>query len=185
MKHIFLAFALTGILCAVGCSSPARRIDSGGTETITSIDKINVADFNIAADELIQSMLDAGVFSEIQSKPVIMQVGRIKNSTTDMINMSRLTSRITSTLNRSKIARVLATDSASKELAEYNAAIKGTETPMPEIILTGEIIEDSVRAGRTKETTYMFILRLNINGVSAWEDQTEITKQGTRAAVGW
>lgn len=185
-KNFLLAISAAAIaLGSFGCATDARRIDAGGNETITSLDKINVADFDIAAGKMLESMLSSGVFDEFPKKPVIMMVGRIKNKTSDTLNISMLTSRITSRLNRSKIVRVAAQDAASRELALHNEMLGGKGAPLPQIVLTGEILEDTANAGRTKEITYTFILKLNFDGVSAWEDQIPITKQGTRAAVGW
>lgn len=160
--------------------TPAHRIEAGGRESITSLDKVNIADFDIAAQKLLKSMLYSGVFNEFPKKPVLMRVGRIKNNTSEVINMSVFTSRITSYLNRSKLVRVLAEDAYSRELAEFN----GVDN-LPQIVLVGEIAEDTATAGRTKERSYIFILRLNIDGAAAWEEMTTVSKQGTRAAVGW
>lgn len=170
------------VLFLGGCASgtPAHRIEAGGSEAITSLDKVNLADFDIAAQKLLNSMLRSGVFNEFPKKPVLMRVGRIKNDTSEVINMSMFTSRITTFLNRSKLVRVLADDAYSRELAEFN----GVDN-LPQIILVGEIAEDTTTAGRTKERSYTFILRLNIDGAAAWEEMTTVSKQGTRASVGW
>lgn len=184
-KSLLACAGALGIALALflgGCASgtPAHRIEAGGSEAITSLDKVNLADFDIAAQKLLNSMLRSGVFNEFPKKPVLMRVGRIKNNTSEVINMSMFTSRITTFLNRSKLVRVLADDAYSRELAEFN----GVDN-LPQIILVGEIAEDTTTAGRTKERSYTFILRLNIDGAAAWEEMTTVSKQGTRASVGW
>ena len=67
---------------------------------------------------------------------------------------------------------------------EFTSDQKTTRTP--DFSLSGKIIETSVRAGSTRQTTYSFQLSLtDKQGLAVWEGEKEITKQGTREAVGF
>jgi len=57
---------------------------------------------------------------------------------------------------------------------------------LPDFTLSGSIIENTASAGDTHQATYSFQLSLTDNqGLAVWEGEKEITKQGTRSAVGF
>lgn len=176
-------------LCAAllaGCETGnAKYTESGGPRSLISTDKINIADWNKAADALVDSLISSGAFENFNSKPVIIQVSRIVNRTSQRVDTDLLTKRITIALNNSKLAIAKTDDPLSKELAEYQnfAGGKGG-VPAASAALSGKIIEDREKVGGKTEVTYVFQLSLNAGGLAIWEDQRQITKQSEKTFLG-
>ncbi|GHC02432.1 hypothetical protein [Cerasicoccus arenae] len=186
-----------------GCESSGtpgrdgRYVDSQGTQTIISLDKINIQDWASAADQMVQSMLLSGVLDRAPSQPAVLGIGRITNKTTQLVDTDYLTKKIRVALNQS--GKVVTTttyglgNSAEDELARQTMEIKQFQEndtqsmPLPYFTLTGKLLEDRASAGRTNQVTYTFQLSLTQtnNGLAVWEDEKNITKQGERNAVGW
>ena len=63
----------------------------------------------------------------------------------------------------------------------------GAELPhRPDFTLSGKILETRASAGNVKQSTFSFQLSLTDNrGLALWEGEEEITKQGSRATVGF
>ena len=178
---------ISSFLCAAaailssGCGSNAEYVEAGGSRSLISTDKINIADWNKAADALVNSMLSSSAFEKLK-KPAILQVSRIINRTSQRIDTDLLTKRITITLNNSGQAIVKSTDKYSTELAEYNRFMGGKSTlPTADVTLSGKIIEDRESVGRDREVTYTFQMSLNVDGLQVWEDQKQIAKQETKS----
>ena len=57
MKKLTLSLIAAAALLA-GCAEEARHIDSTGTDVVVSLDKVDIQDFKIAADGLLQSLYD-------------------------------------------------------------------------------------------------------------------------------
>jgi hypothetical protein len=58
---------------------------------------------------------------------------------------------------------------------------------IPDYTLSGKILEVRAPAGSTRQTSYVFQLSLTEvkTGLSVWEEEKQITKQGKRNAVGF
>ncbi|WP_309384068.1 penicillin-binding protein activator LpoB [Cerasicoccus frondis] len=186
-----------------GCSSSgtpgrnARYVDSEGTQTIVSLDKINIQDWSNAADQMVQSMLLSGVLDRAPTQPAVLGIGRITNKTTQQVDTDYLTKKIRVALNQS--GKVVTTTTyglgnyAEDELARQTMEIQKFENndtstqPLPYFTLTGKLLEDRASAGKTNQVTYTFQLSLTQtnNGLAVWEDEKNITKQGEKNAVGW
>ncbi|WP_309399358.1 penicillin-binding protein activator LpoB [Cerasicoccus maritimus] len=186
-----------------GCASSgtpgrdARYVDSEGTQTIVSLDKINIQDWSNAADQMVQSMLLSGVLDRAPTQPAVLGIGRITNKTTQQVDTDYLTKKIRVALNQS--GKVVTTTTyglgnyAEDELARQTMEIQKFENndtstqPLPFFTLSGKLLEDRASAGKTNQVTYTFQLSLTQtnNGLAVWEDEKNITKQGQRNAVGW
>ncbi|MBP7143481.1 MAG: penicillin-binding protein activator LpoB, partial [Opitutaceae bacterium] len=82
-----------------------------------------------------------------------------------------------------------AEDPLAKEAAEMQAMLAGQKktTTLPYYTLSGKLIEDRARAGRTRQVTYTFQMSLTTvkDGLAVWEDEKQITKIGTKPSVGF
>ncbi len=183
------------LTASTGCRS-AGYVDPGGPRTIVTLDDINIQDWNEAADRMIDSLLISGVLDRAPEQPSVMAVSRIVNNTSIQVDTNMLTGKIRRDLNQS--GKVLTTTTiglggAEDPLAEdermYQEFLEDrpTEQRRPYFTLSGRIMEDQVRAGRTRQTTYIFQLAMTevSSGLAVWEDEVQITKQGTRSAIGW
>lgn len=201
VPRILLASAGFGLLLVTGCQTTgnqARYIESGGTESITTLNQINVQDWRKAANELVQSLLQSGVLERAPEQPAILAISRIINNTQQQVDTDSLIKKIRVDLNKSgKVVTTTtvglggrAEDPLAKSEAEYNAFMSGEEQealPKPHYSLSGKLLEDRVRAGKDRQVDYTFQLSLTEigTGLAVWEDEKMISKAGRKPSVGW
>lgn len=191
------AVVIPAALFLGGCETPAAYTDSKGTGTVVSLDQIDIQDWNRAADELVASLLASGVLERAPEQPAILAISRIVNNTMQQIDTDSLTKKIRVELNRSGKTITTTTlglggkaeDPLAKEAAEMQAMLGGQKktTTLPYYTLSGKLIEDRARAGRTRQVTYTFQMSLTTvkDGLAVWEDEKQITKIGTKPSVGF
>ena len=206
MKSIMIAkisiyAALAGALFGVtGCettNTSARYVDSGGPETIVSLNQINIQDWMNAADQMVNSLLDSGVLERSQQQPSILGISRIVNDTQQRVDIDALTKKIRVALNRTGKVQTTTTmglggkveDPLAQSAAQYAAYKSGerSEVLIPTYSLSGKLLEDRVAAGKDRQVTYTFQLSLTEikSGLAIWEDEVMISKAGRRPSVGW
>ncbi len=179
IKYILLA---TLSMLVFGCaSSDAVYVESGGSRSVVTTNKINIADWNNAAAALVNDMLSSGCLEKFK-QPVKMQVSRVINRTSQTIDTDMLTKQISIALNNSGKVQTMSDDPTSKELAEYEAFMANSKVPAPKITMTGKIIEDRDDNSSVKEVTYVFMLEINSGGNAIWQGQKQISKQSDK---GW
>jgi penicillin-binding protein activator len=193
------ALGLGLVLAAgAGCSdSHAKYVDPNGPNTVVTLDQIDIQDFNKAATDMVQSLLNSGVLDQAQRRPAEMWISRITNTTTQRVDTDLLIKNIRVALNQSGKVRTStanglggrAEDPLARDSQRAQEFYNGTNRQppnLPDYTLSGKIIETTARAGDTRQITYTFQLSLSDrSGTAAWEDQRQITKQGKRNAVGW
>lgn len=194
-----LATGAASLLISGCASAPVRHVDSDSSRTVLSVDKINMQDWNMAAEDVIKKMQDEFINSgKLESadgpgKPSVLAVSRIVNNTGLQIDMDMLLKRI-------RIALL----QTGKVVTDVTAGLGGPEDPLadsskrkaaftsgkklrgPDYTLSGKIIEDKARAGNIREVTYFFQLTLATpDGLAVWEGEKRITKEGKKPSVGW
>ncbi len=199
-KTILLFTGIAALTLLTGCASnKAGYIDSRGTETIVSLNQINIQDWNNAADQMTASLLSSGVLERAPRKPAVLAISRIVNNTQQRVDIASLTKKIRVGLSRT--GKVVTTttmgiggrveDQLAKDAADYAAFMNdkpaASATQMPDYSLSGKLLEDKVSAGRDRQTTYTFQLSLTAvaSGLAVWEDEVQITKAGRKSSVGW
>lgn len=197
MKTPLFVLSATCAVLFVGCGSPASYTEPTNTKTaVVSLNKINVQDWETAADQMIQSLLSSGVLEKAPAQPAVMAVDRIVNKTSDAnLDTEMLEKKIRIALNRS--GKVLTTTTYGRKAESQMAQDIQTKNDFlsgdrpadrsPDYTLTGKIIEDTARAGSTRQVTYIFQLSLTNTrqGLAVWEEEKTIQKTGSKAAVGW
>jgi len=199
-KIIMLSVIPLAALFLSGCASTgAHYINPQGTETIMSLNQINIQDWNNAADQLVSSLLESGTLERAPRQPAVLAISRIINNTQQRVDISSLTKKIRVSLNRTgKIVTTTtmglggrAEDPLAKSASEYAAFVNdepaSVTTHLPDYSLSGKLMEDRVRVGKDRQVTYSFQLSLTeiVTGFAVWEDETQITKAGRKATVGW
>lgn len=179
---ILSALLLTAFFCSCA-SEKARYVESGGARSVITVKKINMADWNAAAAELVNNMLASNAFAKINAPlPLKMKVSRVANRTSDMIDTDLLTTQITIALQNSGKVSVLSDDQYSQELTKRK--LNGAEI-LPDITMSGKIIELRDSDEDTNEVTYVFFLELNYNSTIVWQGQKQIAKQSDKGIFGW
>ncbi len=185
-----------GLFSLWGCGTPARPIETGGTESITSIDDVDMQDINKAASGMLESLLVQGTLSGGKNKPAQLVIGTIVNDTSSRFDVGEMTYRMREQLVNSGQAAVVTTygnnpeDATAQDAAKREAFLKGqTSVPGvdPDFSLTGKITQVKREAGNVRQATYTFRLTLtNLRtGLEAWTKVVDVTKQGTKNAIGF
>lgn len=198
-KLIVLTVPLAALLLGGCATNKAHYINPQGTETIVSLNQINIQDWNNAADQLVASLLESGTLERAPKQPAVLAISRIINNTQQHIDTSSLTKKIRVALNRTgKVVTTTtmglggrAEDPLAKDAAEYAAFMNdqpaSATTHLPDYSLSGKLLEDQVRVGRDRQVTYSFQMSLTqvTSGLAVWEDEVQISKAGRKPVVGW
>ncbi|MGF1485148.1 MAG: hypothetical protein ACFBZ8_12380 [Opitutales bacterium] len=201
--RILLASLFAGGLFALsGCTSSegARRIESGGTESITTVNQLDTKDAVDAAAKMSESLLNSGVLGT-QGRPSYIAISNYVNNTGIHLDRDLVVKQIRVSLNKAGVAQTITTigaagtaanseDTLATNRAQINDFLNegsGQTTVKPEYSLTYKALRQSARAGNVSENTFIFQMSLTeiATGLAVWEDQTMITKQGKKPSVGW
>ena len=205
MKIIALAPSLcaaAGILLLAGCATQTGYVDPSGSRVITSVGKINIQDFAIAADTMVNSLIDDQINlgklqSAVPSEPALMAISRIQNNTGQQFDTDLLIKKIRVALNRTGKIQTFTTigigdpehpeDPLARDQQKAQEFFGDKKHPrLPDYTLSGKIIEDRSRAGSIRQSAYIFQLSLSSSaGVAVWEEEKTIVKQGNRPSVGF
>ena len=179
-----------------GCATNAHYVETGGRENVVSVNQINIQDYIQAANAAVNDLLASGALDRVPNPPAVLAISRIVNNTGQQIDTDLLVKKIRVAVLNSGKAQTTTTlglggtaeDPMAKGLQqenEFKSDQKATRTP--DFTLSGKIIETTARAGSTRQSTYSFQLSLTDSktGLAIWEGEKEITKQGTRPAVGF
>jgi len=192
---ILVPIAAVGVALLAGCATDAHYVQTGGRENVVTVSGINIQDYIQAASASVTKLLAAGALDRVQNPPAVLAMSRIINNTGQQIDTDLLTKKIRVALLQSGKAVTTTTfglggqaeDPLAKGIQqeqEFTSDQKTTRTP--DFSLSGKIIETVARAGDTRQSTYSFQLSLtDKQGLAVWEDEEEITKQGSRASVGF
>jgi PBP1b-binding outer membrane lipoprotein LpoB len=132
---------------------------------------IDTQDFAVKAGEMIDSLLESSVLDKAPRKPAVLVVGRIVNETSRQFDTDLLAKKIRVALNKSGKAVTDVTGGAMND---------------PDFTLSGKIIDTYAREGDKRQHAYTFQLSLSDpQGLAAWEDEREITKQSAGSPVGF
>jgi uncharacterized protein (TIGR02722 family) len=179
-----------------GCATNAHYVETGGRESVVSVNQINIQDYIQAANAAVNDLLASGALDRVPNPPAVLAISRIVNNTGQQIDTDLLVKKIRVAVLNSGKAQTTTTlglggtaeDPMAKGLQqenEFKSDQKATRTP--DFTLSGKIIETTARAGSTRQSTYSFQLSLTDarTGLATWEGEKEITKQGTRSSVGF
>lgn len=180
----------------VACGSPGKYIETGGTDSIVSVGEVDIQDLQVAASGMLESLIAQGTLKSAPHQPAQLRIERVVNDTSSAFDVGELTYRMREQLVNSGQATVLTAYGADAESPEAQERLRqqaflegrtSVDTLEPDFFLTGKITQLKRSAGNTKQTTYTFRLTLtNANtGQEAWTKVVDVTKQGTRNAVGY
>jgi len=200
MKSILLPFSLIAAVSGLltGCATDAHYVQTGGRENIVNVGQVNIQDYMAAADTMIQSLLASGALDHVSTPPALIAISRVENRTGQQLETDLLTKKIRIALNKGGKAitrlnfgvgadgKPLMEDPAGKGLQdEANFRNDVKQERLPDFTLSGKIIETRAKSGNLRQSTYSFQLSLAKGSDAVWEDEKEITKQGSHSAVGF
>ena len=190
-------------LCAalIGCGE-TRVVDLNDKDEVQSMQhvmELEYRDWTNTAEKMTQSMIDSGALKS-QSKPVIA-MGNITNDTTQRFDTDILIKKIRTTLLKSGKAQIATNfadaDTTSDKVRgqrgndEYDQstiAQKGTLVA-PNMSLSGKMLQRNLKLDSgwfsSVDTRVEYYLQLTLTdlktGLSVWEDEQPIIKEGTHA----
>lgn len=198
-RNIFFSLAgAAALLTMTGCGSASVRIDTASSQGITTVHQIDFKDWQIAAEKGTSSMLESGVMKRADGRKTILMISDVKNSTRENVNTRILTDKIRQAVLRSGQAVVTtavgakgAEETAVRQVRElenddlFNQSTvqkRGTVIA-PDMSLSGEIVQQQRRSGRTEESYFFIHMVLTdlATGLAVWEDNVELAKQGTKS----
>ncbi len=184
------------LLAPIGCSQPARVIETGGRESVVTVGDVDIQDLQNAAQGMLESLIATGVLNTAPNKPARLVIDRVVNDTSSSFSTDELLFRMREQLVNSGQAQVITTRGDNPESREAQEELRRRAmqegrsdfpTLTPDFTLTGRITQLSRAAGRTRQSTFTFRLTLTDvrTGLEAWTRVVDVTKQGTRNAVGF
>ncbi len=193
-KNLVCLAAICAALLGAGCSSSVKYVDSNSSNLIVNADKINIQDFASAADEMMQDLIDfagADLTGADGEKPIIA-ISRVKNNTQENFDVDLLVKKMRTTLTKTKKVYTTTTlnlekgeDPLAEEALEMEERTTGTNT-LHNYTLSGKILQVTAKAGSKIQNSFVFQLSLSDRrGLVLWENEKIITKQGSRAKVGF
>ena len=198
MKKIVL-FALTVALCACSATQVIDTNDKTAVSSMQHVMELEYRDWTNTAEKMTTSMLESGALSAEQ-KPVIA-MGKMINDTAQRFDTDILTKKIRTTLLKSGKAQVATNfsgeDTTSDNMRaqrgndEYNqATIAGKGTLVaPNMSLSGKMLQRNLHLQSgwfsSNDTRVEYYLQLTLTdlktGLSVWEDEQPIIKEGDHA----
>ena len=199
-SNLIPLLTVSAALLLTGCASTqSSYVPQGSSRVVVNTGKINIQDFEQAADAMVASLIADQVASgKLQSavpgEPALMAISRIQNSTGQQLETDLLVKKIRVALNRTgkvQTSTTMGLGGPEDPLAADQQKAKEffddkKHTRLPDYTLSGKIIDLQAKAGNTRQMSYVFQLSLSsASGVAVWEEEKTITKQGSRSSVGF
>lgn len=199
-------FALCGLLfalCACGGTKVIDTTDAGQVADMRDVMELEFRDWEKTAENMTKSMIASGALQR-QKNPVIA-VGRVTNDTMQRFDTDILVKKIRTTLLSSGKAQVttgfrnasVAEDETTHNVrdtrgnAEYDASTIAEQGTLvaPNMSLTGKMIQRNLKvdtcwlcASKERVEYYLQMTLSDVRtGLSVWEDEQPIIKEGKRA----
>ena len=157
-------------------------------------DEWNPSDLQLIAKKVVGDLQVSPVFAQIQGRPLLI-VGKLKNSTSEHIDMQSLADKIQTQLaNTGKFAFV---DSNARQAIaeEYEYQGSGYVRPdqakgpgqqiAPDYIMTGELASIKQRVGSDEFIYYKMTAKLSNlrTGLLEWTDEKELKKKFVKQSI--
>lgn len=191
------------LLLLNGCATKTVNVDMNHDNS-GAVMGLDYRDFQSTAQEMLQSMIASGAVSKNDGGKYVLVISRIVNDTMQHIDIDQLVKKIRIGLLRSGKVVVttaygangaedtmsLKTRQALRNNEEFNQNTVAKKGKMiaPDLSLSGKILQKNTRIdSSTQRTIYYFQMTLtDINtGLSVWEDERIIGKQGSNKSVAW
>ncbi|MCX5651797.1 MAG: penicillin-binding protein activator LpoB [Planctomycetota bacterium] len=199
MNTRLIAIVATLPLALVGCQK-AQYVDPKGNDLIVNADRMNIQDWNLLADQVVQSMVNSGVLARLPNQPAGVLLNPVINTTTQQFDTDGIMKKIRISLLNTGRCEVIMTAGpggrAEDKIAQDAQALKDFQSGkdnqvnpnnVPDATLTAKLIEDRARSGSTRQVAYVLQMSLTntTTGRAVWEGEASVIKQGQRSSVGF
>ncbi len=194
--------ALAAVLAvATGCTPKTQNLTAGNVNEPTTMGLSSI-DFERAASDAVQSLLETGAVDRNDGKKNIMVISSVLNDTMQRIDTDQLVKKIRIELLRSgKVYTTTAIglngaedkmNNVINELKQSKRVDRSTlvkqKLAAPNMSLSGKIIQRNNRVNSGEQLVeYYFQLTLTdlSNGLGIWEGETPIRKLGSAKGTSW
>ncbi|MGJ0336114.1 penicillin-binding protein activator LpoB [Aliarcobacter cryaerophilus] len=201
IKSISLGL-LTATILFTGCTNQPQIMGSNSTKTAPVTMGIDRQDFEKAASDMVESLLNSGALNKKAGGRYVVMISDIVNDTTQRIDTRMLTKKIRVAMLRSGKAVITSAVGTERDDTTINAtrsarnnsefnqqtAIKDGQLINAELGLAGRIMQRAAKtADNDQMVEYYFQLTLTnaANGLAYWEDEVIIGKLGSNDTVTW
>ena len=202
MKNILLTFVAFLMVVIAGCDgNKVENIDTLNDDG-KAVMELDYRDFDIAASEMIQSLISSGTLTKPGGGRYVMTTSRIVNDTMQRIDTDQLSVKIEEELmNSGKVVMTSAVGKSgtddmvyeARELRESEEFNQGTvagegQLVAPELSLSGKILQRNIKYDSKKQQVeYYFQLRITdiTTGLRFWQKESLIGKRGSKKSVAW
>ena len=196
--RLIVSASLLGLLAA--CSGP-RAFTRGTYEDPNTIemlsDNFNENDLQLIAKKMVGSLVSTPRFAQPGQQLPVVLVSRMKNKTSEHIDMGSLADKIQTGL--AQTGRFALLDKAAREdlAEEYEYQQSGYVRPdtakgpgeqiSADYLLTGELASIIQQVGADKLVYYKMTVKLNNvrTGILEWTDEKEIRKKFEKKHISW
>jgi uncharacterized protein (TIGR02722 family) len=159
-------------------------------------DKFNENDMQLISNKLVASLGEFIDKSDIKKRPVVM-VGRVRNGTSEHIDVKSLTDKVRTQLVKSGKFRFASKEARAELAEEYNYEASGYMDPKTQkhkgkqtgidYLITGDIASNVQEVGKRKVVYYKVTLNLIDleTNIIEWTDEREIRKRYKKRSVGY
>ena len=197
MKPIIL-IAIAALVATIGCAGP-RAFTKGSYEDPKTIalldDRFNENDMQLIAKKLTTSILSAPWMDSVGGAPAVM-IGKMRNRTTEHIDMVALSDKLRTTLIQSGRLRFVNVVNRRDIAEEYEYQNSGYVDPAQakapgnqtgsDYILTGTLSSNIQEVGKDKLVYYKATFQLTdlVTSEIVWTDEKEIRKAYKKRSIG-
>jgi uncharacterized protein (TIGR02722 family) len=203
-KKILLGvFLSAGLL--LSCAPQTENIDTAN-EQAKAVMSLDYRDFDRAASEMIQSMIQSGTLNKPGGGRYVMTTGRIVNDTMQRIDTDQLMAKIEQELmNSGQVVMTSAVggagapdqmvydvrdlrDSEVGDEFDPNTLAAKKQLIAPELSISGKIFQRNLRYDKDRQQVeYYFELKVTdlTSGLRFWQKEVMIGKRGSNKTVVW
>jgi uncharacterized protein (TIGR02722 family) len=190
--------AITALALTIGCAGP-RAFTKGTYEDPQTIalldDRFNENDMQLIAKKMVNSIVEAPLSTDNSQLPVIM-LGKMRNRTTEHIDMVALSDKIKTALIQSGKLRFVDIANRPDIAAEYEYQQSGYVDPAQakapgkqtgsDFLLTGTLSSNVQEVGKDKLVYYKATFQITNLETSeiVWTDEKEIRKAYQKRSIG-
>jgi hypothetical protein len=198
MKRILVVSAVLPL--ALAACQKAQYVDPKGNDLFVNADRMNIQDWNLLADQVVESMVNSGVLARLPNQPAGVLLNPVINTTTQQFDTDGIMKKIRISLLNTGRCEVIMTagpggraeDKIAKDtqdLKDFQSGSDNVVNPnnVPDATLTAKLLEDRARSGSTRQVAYVLQMSLTntTTGRAVWEGEASVIKQGQRSSVGF
>ena len=200
MRNLLTISAIAAVTLASAACNKAKYVDPKGKDLVVNVDRMNIQDWSMLADQVVQSMVGSGVLSRLPNQPAGMLLNPCVNTTTQQFDTDAIIKKIRIALmNTGRVEVIMADDMfggaedrIAREAQRRKDKAAGIDTDasnknVPDVTVTAKLLEDRTRAGSTRQVAYILQMTLTntATGRAVWEGEAQVVKQGERSSVGF